>query len=189
MRLFIALDLPNELKPWVTEQQESLKRSLKQTGLRWTPPEQWHVTLRFLGDYPEHKTAALLSAMKRAAEGVPPFEISFGKLGTFSGPRMGVVWLGIEYGLEPLITLAGSLNHHLEAEGFPVEKRPFRAHITLGRSREKIPSAVLRNFPTSPSSPAARIDRLHLYQSTLGPGGSRYTRLHTVYLVFSTLPK
>ena len=192
MRLFIALELPEEAHRWLAGRQEEMKRCFSQADLRWTPSDQWHVTLRFLGETPEHQIPAILTAMKRAAEDMEPFQIAFGKPGTFSGPRMGVLWIGVESGLEPLKKLAARLNESLEAAGFPAEKRPFRAHITLARStrtgcspqfggsRSKISSAALRNIPLSSSCPQALITTFHLYQSTPGSSGSLYTRLHTV---------
>ena len=125
MRLFIALAFPNELHEWLAEQQKELKRFLPQAGLRWTASDQWHITLRFLGEWPEHKTAAALTAMNRAAEEMPPFFLSLGKPGIFSGPRMGVLWMSVESGSEFLASLAGRLNKSLYSEGFPKEMRRF----------------------------------------------------------------
>ena len=116
MRLFIALDLPDEVRAWVAERQRELEHLLSDPKLRWTTPVQWHITLRFLGETPEHKIPAITSAMKRTAEGTPPFKLSLGKVGTFSGSRMGVLWLGIEEGLEPLKVLAEHLNQNLAAD-------------------------------------------------------------------------
>jgi 2'-5' RNA ligase len=180
MRLFIALDLPGELRAWAQERQGELKRFFAAAALRWMPADQWHVTLRFLGEWPERKTAAALAAMKRAAQETPPFSMSLGKPGCFSGPRMGALWLGVDVGKESLAQLAASLNNQLEAEGFPKEVRPFRGHVTLARGRQKISSAELRRFSLSPPCPEAPIHRLHLYQSVLDSQGARYMRLHTV---------
>jgi 2'-5' RNA ligase len=95
---------------------------------------------------------------------------------------MGVLWLGVETGKEHLVQLAAHLNECLEAEGFPKEVRPFRGHITLARSRDKISSAVIKRLPLPPTSPETLIDRLYLYQSVLDSEGARYTKLHTVLI-------
>src|SRR5262249_53802738 len=136
------------------------------------PPEQWHMTLRFLGECPEHRIPAITRAMRRTADETSSFAASFTKPGTFSGPRMGVLWLGVESEGDALKLLAERLNQNLEKEGFLADPRPFRGHLTLARSRRKIPTAVLRNLSTN-TGLSMRMDQLHLYQSTINPRGSR----------------
>ena len=95
---------------------------------------------------------------------------------------MGVLWLRVEKGLEETKPLAGRINHALQDVGFSLETRPFRAHVTLARRREKIPSSILKNVPKGSPCPEGQVDAVHLYQSTLTPSGPHYTRLNTVSL-------
>ncbi len=177
------MDLPEPLRLWTTERQAELRRFLPdpEGRLKWTTPEQWHITLQFLGECSETKRPAIVSAMSRAALNFSAFSISLGEAGAFGGPRMGVIWLSVNLGAEPLAKWAARLQDNLEVVGFRHEKRPFRAHLTLARSRERISKKPFREVPPPKElCPVAPVQAFHLYQSTLAPSGARYTRLHTI---------
>jgi len=173
MRIFIAADIPAPIQEWVLEQREAIQRFLPQEPrLRWTEPGGWHITLQFLGEQPDSQGVRILESMKRAAEGVAPFSIALGEPGSFAGPRSGVLWLGVATGTEPLITMAARLD----------PSKPLKAHVTLARSNQKIPGSILKEFQPKTACPEAVIDRIHLYESVLGPQGARYTKLQSVPL-------
>jgi len=174
MRLFIAVDLSDAARAWALERRNEFQARWPESGLRWTSMEQWHVTLQFLGDCSERQLLPIQAAMKHAVAGVTPFSITFGKPGLFSGPRMGVLWLGVESGSETLTELVSSLRESLQAAGFKKEKQPYRGHLTLARSRTKIPSHVLRLLPPSSPCPEIPISSMTLYRSTLDSTGARY---------------
>lgn len=179
MRLFIAIDLPVIHRPWVAARQEQVRNAWlgSQKGLRWSLPEQWHLTLKFLGECPEDRIPGIIAVMKDAAAGVQPFRMSLSDLGSFSGPRMGVLWIGVATGADHLSEIATRVAI-LSSEK---EKRLFRGHVTLARSRGKIPGKTIRELPpaTEPC-PETFVDGFHLYRSDLAATGSTYTRLHSV---------
>ncbi|MGH3794294.1 MAG: RNA 2',3'-cyclic phosphodiesterase [Pseudonocardiaceae bacterium] len=134
MRLFVALTPPAEIV-------EELRASIsvlreRAPELRWTRPEQWHLTLTFLGEVSDRVVAELTNRLGRAAARHPPLSLSFGGGGRF-GHR--VLWTGIR--ADPaqghrnaLRRLAESVQAAARRSGVPVEQRPYRPHLTLARA-------------------------------------------------------
>ena len=174
MRLFVALESSPELKAWAAGAIGAL--SPLGRGLRWVAAENAHLTLAFLGEQPEDRVPALEEAMKAAAQGHPPFPLRFGGLGAFdSWKRVRVVWADVAEGREPLSALAAALSKELDARRFPVEKREFRAHLTLARASEPGPQERVHEAAVAlPAAPESRAEALALMRSHLGPQGARY---------------
>lgn len=95
---------------------------------RYVPPEQYHLTLAFLGEVPAKRLPALEEAMLDAVRGTPPFELRLAGIGRF-GP---VLWRGVE-ACPALDAVAERLRAALLADGFMPDPKPFKAHITLAR--------------------------------------------------------
>jgi 2'-5' RNA ligase len=97
-------------------------------------PAEVHLTLRFLGDV-ETKKIKELSARMGALEKYPPFSVSMKGLGAFPNIRdPRVVWIGAELG-DPFRSILSDLDGMLGASSIGYDKKPFRAHITIGRVR------------------------------------------------------
>jgi 2'-5' RNA ligase len=179
MRLFLAIDLPETLRRDLGELQRRLRSSA--TGWRWVRPEGIHLTVRFLGEVATEVDARNREAWRRAAGACPAVRFGVGGLGVFpprGGPR--VLWMGVE-ALEPadgLSRLGKAVETAARAEGYAAERRPFHPHLTLAR-------ADRRGRPRRPGSdeagPMGEVEALELvlFESRLGPGGARYTRLDT----------
>ena len=138
MRLFIAIDLTDNLRKSLSEQMDGLKNSLGDTGIRWVKPSGIHLTLKFLGETPDHKLDEIRNSLKDIATQFAPFEFSIGSFGCFPNPRKPrVFWVGIQ---DPEGMLA-RIQHEIEMEfqkiGFASENRPFKAHLTLGRVKKQ----------------------------------------------------
>lgn len=140
---------------------------------RAVAPANWHLTLRFLGETPPERSAALVRALEEADPG-PGFTLGFGGLGAFPRPaRAAVLWLGVEDGAAALGALAGVAEAAAQRAGFPLETRPFSPHLTLSRIRppRDVGSIVER-------VPAFRgrmpVEEMVLFRSHPGPGGVRY---------------
>ena len=179
MRLFIALESSPEVKAWVGEVVAAL--TPRGGGLRWVAAENAHLTLAFLGEQSGDGVPAMKEAMRAAVSGRAPFPLRFGGLGAFdSWDRARVVWVDLQEGREPLAALAEALSKELDARRFPVEKREFKAHLTLARSRDRRPGPQdrLREAAAAiPPAPAARAEALALMRSHLDPKGARYETL------------
>lgn len=181
LRLFVAIDLPAEVRQALLRVQDDLRRA-GADRLRWVRPEGVHLTLKFLGEVAAERVDAVEAALRSAIE---PFELRLrlATLGGFGGVRLRVVWVGLEGDVEPLAALAEQIERALTPLGFPRERRPFAAHLTLARvpdatprdERERLASLLRRTSPSPmPSMVATEVS---LMRSVLGQGGAVYTRL------------
>jgi len=175
MRLFTALDLPPEISANLTE----LLRTLKpRADIAWSKPENLHITLKFIGEFPEER----IEEMNRALAGVPrrgAIPVHIRKVGFFPNPHWPRnFWCGIEApGIE---TLAADSDAATATLGVESEKRAFSPHLTLARIKERVPMQSLREAITElPSLDFGRFEArsFFLYRSKMGPGGSVYTKL------------
>ncbi len=183
VRAFIAVDLPPDLRQALGRVSRHLQEQLAGVPVRWVPPENIHLTLKFLGNLP------LLQEMLRGeVADRRPFEFGVGGLGAFPDlkqPR--VIWVGVK-GPDELEALHYVVEVAMERLGYAREGRPFTPHLTLGRvSRNASPreirqvSEVLRKTKVGFLG-SARVEEVHLYRSDLRPTGAVYTRLFTAPL-------
>lgn len=175
MRIFIAVDLPSELRKALKELQRELK-PVTDTA-RWVAPESIHITLKFIGEVPERR----LEDIDRALEGLSwkPFTVAVRGVGFFPGTRSPrVFWAGME--APTMEGLTEQLDTRLERLGFEKEKRAFRPHITLARARETRMDSSLVTAATNHEERdfgSFTVDRIFLFQSTLKPSGAVYSKL------------
>ena len=126
MRLFVGLELP-----WELRQRVALLTGAGIPGARWVPPENYHVTLRFIGETPGHVAEEIDAAL--AALSAPSFTVTLAGIGTFGkGGRSQSLWVGVERS-EPLDRLQGKIENALQRCGLEPERRRFQPHLTLAR--------------------------------------------------------
>jgi 2'-5' RNA ligase len=168
LRLFIAVDLPAEIRPVVARLCQGIG------GARWTRPEQLHLTLRFLGDTSEDRLAEMRVRLREVR--APRFELALRGTGVFPPPGARkparVLWLGLDPP-EPLAALKHAVDGVLGPDP-EAAQRGFSPHLTLAR------------FPTRPRHDLDRflaehagfdsgrfvVADFHLYRSTLRPEGA-----------------
>jgi 2'-5' RNA ligase len=175
MRLFFAVNLEPQVRDALRRAQERLKGA--GADVRWTSADGLHITLKFLGEVAESRVPDIASVGRQAAGEAKPFEIRMEGLGVFpSAKSPRVVWAGVVEGAKELVSLAERLEALLEPLGFAREKRPFAAHVTLGRARtprgmqELVPLLESKeNFGRSSAI------YLSLMRSELRPEGARYS--------------
>ena len=176
MRLFTAVDPPAEVHRRLQELLDTLRRSAR---LRWTKPQNLHVTLKFIGEYPEQDLPALAGALC-GVRWPGEFEVKVRGLGFFPNERAPrVFWAGVEAGPE-LRELAGRIDRALVSLGVPAERRAFSPHLTMARIEGRTPLEGLRQAIDRLETVefgGFRPDRFYLYRSQPGPGGSVYTRI------------
>lgn len=165
VRMFVALRPPEE----IVDELRSVTGQLRAvaSGLRWTRPEQWHVTLVFLGEVGDVARGELTRRLHRAAGRHPPLSLAFGGGGRF-GHR--VLWTAVQGDRDGLRALADSARAAARRCGLPVEQRPHRPHLTLARAGAgaDLRPLVSRLVPWHGSSWVAH--QLHLVHSRLGTG-------------------
>ncbi len=184
LRLFVAIELPDEVRRALEETMAALRPALPDGPLRWVRPEGIHVTLRFLGATPAARVDAIRAALGDAVIGVASFSLRPGGVGSFGGRRnVRVVWVGVEGDTEALAALAGRIEDAMEPLGFARERRAFNAHLTLARVRDDAsPVERERIFDalaafSAVAMPSFRAAEVSLMRSTLGPGGAKYDAL------------
>ena len=150
----------------------------------WVRPENYHLTVRFLGEIEPMLTVDLERVSRRITTSIAPFALSLDRFGGFpSIERPRVLWFG---GETPSLFrgLATSLSHDLGELGFPPEDREPDAHVTIarikGRPDPATPGVIARLGPVAPLP--VHVDRLVLMQSELTPAGAIYTPLFSTPL-------
>ncbi|KAB0669657.1 RNA 2',3'-cyclic phosphodiesterase [Oryzomonas sagensis] len=169
MRLFIAIELPGEIK----RQLEGMGTGIP--GGRWVPADQLHLTLAFLGEVDDGTLRQLTGALARIR--VPGFTLRFNGTGCFPDLRRPrVLWAGLEP--EPkLDDLASLVREAAVACAIAQEERPFFSHITLARLKLPAPREV-EAFLTRHRTlelPPIDVREFLLFQSRLTPQGAIHT--------------
>jgi RNA 2',3'-cyclic 3'-phosphodiesterase len=180
IRSFVAVPLPETVKMAIRNLQTRLKQSI--SGIRWTRPDNLHLTLRFLGDQPEDSLEKLAETVLSVGDSSYCFQLTFSGVDAFPSWHRGrVLWLGLaQPGL--VSQLHQKLTDGLLQIGIPEDPRPFRPHLTIGRCRQLMALPQLPADARSQSVAEFRVDRLVLYQSRLTPQGARHTELCTARL-------
>jgi 2'-5' RNA ligase len=143
LRLFIALAIPRNVQQEIGRVQSQLQRSSPRGAIRWTRPEQFHVTLKFLGDVPATQVEALKVSVSRVCAGLPAIQLSAHGIGFFPNiQRPRVVWAGAGDDEGQLAELHRQLDE--AARPFAPAEKPerFTGHVTLGRFKPGHPAAI-----------------------------------------------
>lgn len=169
MRLFVAIDLPWDLREKLVQMSRGLP------GARWVPEQNLHLTLRFIGELPSHRGEEIDLAL--ATLRGKRFSLTLCGVGTHSrGGRETALWVGVERnpGLEHL---QAKIETALQRAGLPPERRRFQPHVTLARldgcAEDRLVSYVQSHnlFRAGP----VEIDAITLFSSQLGHDASVYT--------------
>jgi len=132
MRLFIAIELPDEIKQGIAGIQEQLRKA--GANAAWTRPEGIHLTLTFLGETPEEKVQEVMAALTGAAKGTGSLKLEVAGAGAFpstKAPR--VLWVGVTGDTGKLASPQAAVEDAMEKIGFEREARRFSPHLTLAR--------------------------------------------------------
>ena len=177
MRLFFGL-------PWPEEMREELIRRTKvwegRAALRTVKPENWHVTLRFLGETAEDRVPALVALMETWSKrrGALTFvDRGWGCFGSHVAPR--VVTLALE-ALPDARRAVETFHKALDSAVFPGDGKVWKPHVTLAYGRGEFPGAWPEEVKGG--RPPVVLPRIVLYESELGATGSSYRELASAKL-------
>lgn len=169
VRLFVAIDLPINMVERLTSMASGLP------GARWTRPENFHLSLRFIGEVDEGAAEDIDSAL--AEINALPFNLSISGVGYFGKTKAArAVWAGVERN-DDLIHLQHKIESALQRTGINAEERKFTPHITLARLKGT-PRGRLEDFVASQTNfrpPPFHINKFVLYSSFLASSGAIYT--------------
>lgn len=184
MRCFVAIELPASVRArlaWLQTQLADLDRSI-----RWTRPEQVHLTVKFLGEVPESQVPQICRTTVEVAGQLAPIPLIVDGTGCFPpGGPVRIVWAGIQGPPPELVTCHEAIERAFAQLGYPPEERAFRPHLTIGRSRDQRGARGVRDAIATAGDlgcPPFTAGELVVFQSVLGRSGPAYTRLVTAKL-------
>ena len=182
VRTFIAIELPADVRAYLSDCQARLKRA--GGDVKWVRSDLIHLTLVFLGDVPAEALPDVEKAVREAVAGRAPIMLRTGGAGRFPTRGMPrVVWIGIEDESGELGALQKAIADATAAFAERSEDRAFAAHLTLGRVRGPKGSCDLEGILTSmagQTGPTLDACEITLFRSDLSPQGPTYTPLARV---------
>ena len=182
-RAFIALAIPAKVQQRLSEEADRLR--LTGAEVAWVRPDNYHLTLRFLGEIEDEEMLVLDPMLREIASQRSALRLVAKGLGTFDDRKTGkprAVWCGAELadGGDGLMGLRGAIERGLASAGYRRDKSAFEPHLTLGRVRgdrnlevmlERIGPAVRREFAHF------TVGEMVLFESAQGPSGTCYEPL------------
>lgn len=184
MRLFVALDVPAEVKVYLDEVVNELDQRLPRRVLRWVKPHTIHLTLAFLGETSAEKIAPVVDTLTTVGAKHDPLRLALSHIGYFPNHRRPrTVWAGLQGDVEQLIQLKQAIDLALDPLGWPAEKRRFTPHLTLGRVKDK-QKLQMGMLPKSRRLEGMGWEsaEIQLVRSQLLSSGPIYTTIRTVPL-------
>jgi 2'-5' RNA ligase len=182
MRTFVAIDLPEEVKDQISLLLQELESY--DGNIKWVKRQGMHITLKFLGEISSLQAEKVISSLEKISTRHAPFTMRIRGTGSFpqGGKTPRVLWIGLQKN-EKILSLQKDLEMELSMIGFPVERRSFHPHLTLGRVKD----------PTKITQPLSVLERerdtsfgewevasLTFFRSVLKPTGAEYNVIKEV---------
>ena len=183
-RLFFALDLSDSTLDALEALQEACRAEIPRgVRMRWTPRQNMHLTLKFLGSTEEDLVEPLCETIDELAGRTDRFEMQVDHLGAFPHPRRPrILWAGIDTdSAERLAELHRRLEGELESSyEIDRDEHPFKAHVTYGRVKSSKAPKFQKIEPTLPEGPygTSEVAEIILYESELDDSGATHRLLH-----------
>ncbi|ACV63792.1 2'-5' RNA ligase [Desulfofarcimen acetoxidans DSM 771] len=186
IRLFWAVNLSSELKAKIAVLQSQLKKC--GADVKWVDEENFHLTVKFLGDTEPEIVPVMVKKMKQEVGGLGVFTLRIEKLGVFPGKGLPkVIWAGVNGKKDKFRNLYDRTQRSLRTLGFAPDKKPLSPHLTLGRVRSargtKELTAAMASFNSSNCFLGDEIiDSVDLMRSELTRNGAIYTIMESIVL-------
>lgn len=184
-RLFIGIPIQSS-KAFRTTEIWRASKLFKGNVLKWAKPENWHATLIFLGSTPEPAIPIIQNLIENSFDRIASFATELSGVGVF--PNSGhpkVLWLGIT-DISSLMPSCLKLVKFLQEQGFTLENKPLKPHLTLGRikntSGNSVFTSLIEKYQKS-NFGTISIDKVVLYESVSTPDGPVYKPLFVKELV------
>lgn len=176
-RLFIALFPDKNTQARLREIQQKLETLYQEAPIRWTHDEQFHVTLRFLGNTAHDKITTLVDHLQLAITQLPSFSLSINQITGFPHPHNPHVIAAECDAHDGLTHLVQNIEKALVGLGFSPAKYPFRPHMTLGRIKQKPLSFTPIDLSDAPFT--FDVNKCFLMSSVLEAQGAHYYPIET----------
>ena len=174
-RLFVAVKLTpddNFLKSYV-----ALRHALQLEKISWVKPENFHLTLKFLGKTPEEKLPVIRTALQQTAEQIEAFSMKMAGTGIFgSAYKPRVIWFGVEKDTA-VHQLGEMVLNSLDKAGFPRDRQNFVPHLTIGRINKIEHKKMFQEAIAAHRDDflqESQVKKIILYESLMKPGGVVY---------------
>jgi len=182
-RLFVGIGIEN--RQVLETNVAAIKKLFLEPTIKWTPTENMHVTLKFLGDTEESHIHSIELALESAAQFSSAFELKIKDFGVFPNAKMPrVVYAGVNK-TDELKGLHQAIDQLLKTVGYKSEKQTYVPHVTVGRAKfvtnaKKLEQILISQaFETAPFT----VEYFSLYESILTPKATVYNELQRFYLV------
>jgi 2'-5' RNA ligase len=188
VRAFVALYPPAEIVSRLGDVEKHFRSIGMANELKWTKPEQIHLTLQFLGSVSGQLIGQFASGLENVTANFPVFQLRAESLGCFpSERRLKILWAGLTGDLEQLDSLKANLDIRFRTLGFVPEKRKFHAHLTLarfGNLKSTDARRLTQEFTRWRCEPFGewKVREISLMQSILSPQGARHIALNSAAL-------
>jgi 2'-5' RNA ligase len=191
-RLFVALAAPDAVKSEIEKAQNDLRRALPDGSVRWTRPNHFHLTLRFLGNVAVERVEPLSEKLRLTCRDFIPMKVRAERIGFF--PERGfprVIWVSVCEQNQELIRLHHAIQTSTDEFTSEPTENEFAGHITLGRAKKirRSEAEILTSFATRMRERTFGewiVSRIELLRSELLPDGAQHTVLATIPLTAPT---
>jgi 2'-5' RNA ligase len=173
-RIFIAIEINENIRKAIFKQ--SMKAFSSHDYVRIIPPDNIHITLKFLGDTRDEDIGKIIRAVSAAASVHKSFDYSLEeKIGAFPDTEKAkIAFIGIKRGRNNISSLYKSLEDKLSGLGIKKEKRRFHPHITIARIKKPVNIGSIVLDPASLPAYDMEAVSVVIFESILGRGGARY---------------
>ena len=179
-RLFIGVPIQSESAKILVEIWKN-NPELNDHMLKWTKPENWHITLIFMGNTPESAIPQLQELIDESFIGIKAFRSTIKGIGVFpNSHNPKVLWLGIE-NIQTLMPATQHLGALLQQNGFYLDNKPLKPHLTLARIKNSTHSGAIHSLIDQYSNFSlglVAINKVILYESISSADGPVYKPVH-----------
>ena len=178
MRVFIAIDIGDNVREKLVQAQDRIART-KAAKIKFVEPENFHITLKFLGEITEEQAEEIKEILQKIASRYKKHEVKVRGFGVFPNySYVRVIWAGVE-GDQIIKSMANDIEKELRKLGFKRDK-DFVAHVTIGRVKfvkDKVELMLTLKELTNEDFGNFTVDAIELKKSTLTPKGPIYETL------------
>jgi 2'-5' RNA ligase len=189
IRSFISIPCPKAVADLLKFELTRIKNRIPPQIIRWTPVEQWHLTLVFFGDVFASELEKIQSALTEACKGQKSFELKLGDFGAFPDwKKPKVLWIGLNGEIPKLLQLQTNIASAVHNWIQKPEGRPFQAHLTVGRIKNVPDPGTCQKIQQRfseinlKSSQPWIVSEVRLMKSILSPAGAEHFVLYSVNL-------
>lgn len=188
LRLFVALPIPADVRAQIEAGQGELRKAFPDKAAKWTRPEQFHLTLRFLGDVEEARVPELTAALREACRRFAPMALIAERMGVFPHLRFPrVVWAWVHDTRDDLIAMQSAIEKAVAPFSSKPSDKKFTGHVTLARldgmkHRQAERLKTLLHAMESRRFGEWTAGEVMLMKSDLLPTGAKHVELATIPL-------